>query len=760
MRALPRVGVIAAVLLGTAALSPAPAYADNHPPRLTSATMRTSSTPAAGTNVTIAWTADDEVETGSGVSYVTFGYENVDSSGAVIASPSVQGGYSPAADGTSLATTTLGEWSASGWYRLTFISLLDKTDNNTTYYRDGTVRSAPSSAAPPPAPVDFGALDFQVSNDRSDSAAPTISGLKPLSRNVLAGHPVVLTSTVRDDRSGVLEIFVSYESPSGATHVGTHADPALAAAGLTSGLLPLRAEGGHWRAVQLSVIDRAGNAVDYALGAAQPTYRPAGIRPFQPQEPIDLSALDIDVTATLPDADSPQVTELRRDSPAQLHRGDDLVVHYAVHDASPVKFVQVRYLDSSGHTFSVINQCLPESGSAVGPIPAGLDTGPVRVEAVFSYVVLSNGRYYLRDGTTGTFGHATSDPGRGPDLTVLDFELVDGPASFTGHVSTQVLCPRLPRLPLTLPSVAAPGELIDLAGQVLTTAEQVITGGTVAAFATTGDAGTELLGVLSTDSDGRCRTTATITRDTTYQVRFLGLDASAGAEAATSEPRLVRVDPNTSPSPRPTTSAGATASPASPPTPGGSPGASSGPTSPDTSATPTLSLPTVATYGSTVPVSVQGMPGAQLELWAYSRPSTTYRLVRTGTVDAAGTWTTTVRPATNTRLYVRTRTTGGWLSSTTRAVQIRVNVSLRVSAPTSTGRRTFSGTAGPALAGRLVSIYRTSASGPRLFLQVRTTSTGAFTASALTPRGWAVYDARAAATDRNAAGTSRGVGTS
>jgi hypothetical protein len=209
-------------------------------------------------------------------------------------------------------------------------------------------------------------------------------------------------------------------------------------------------------------------------------------------------------------------------------------------------------------------------------------------------------------------------------------------------------------------------------------------------------------------------------------------------------------------SPSPAPSGGSAPPPSYPTSP---PGGTGQPPATGDSA-PTLTLPSAADYGSTVTVRAQGMPGAQLELWAYSRPSTTYRLVRTGTVDAAGTWTTTVRPATNTRLYVRTRTTGGWLSSATRAVQIRVNVSLRVSAPTSTGRRTFSGTAGPALAGRLVSIYRTGASGPRLFLQVRTTSTGAFTASALTPRGWAVYDARAAATDRNAAGTSRGVGTS
>lgn len=55
--------------------------------------------------------------------------------------------------------------------------------------------------------------------------------------------------------------------------------------------------------------------------------------------------------------------------------------------------------------------------------------------------------------------------------------------------------------------------------------------------------------------------------------------------------------------------------------------------------------------GQTAAVSLRGVPGERLGLWAYTSPSQTYRLVRTGTAGATGLVTWSVRPGADTRLY-------------------------------------------------------------------------------------------------------------
>jgi hypothetical protein len=128
--------------------------------------------------------------------------------------------------------------------------------------------------------------------------------------------------------------------------------------------------------------------------------------------------------------------------------------------------------------------------------------------------------------------------------------------------------------------------------------------------------------------------------------------------------------------------------------------------------------------------------------------------VRFGNIGYDGTWQVTVRPATNTRLVARLQSGAGWIYTPTRAVQMRVGISLRISARQADGRRTFAGTALPAFSGRLVSLYRITNAGNTLVAQMRTSSTGSYTWIGRIVSGTATYQTRVAATDRNAAGQS------
>jgi hypothetical protein len=751
-----RVGVIAAVLIGTAALSATPAHADDQAARLTSAERTAPANPVAGGPVTVAWSAEDDPAPGSGVSHARFRYENLNAEGKTMAIVEVQGQYAPLADGRSVATALLGPWTASGHYTLVEVWLHDRIGNSTHYLRNGSVSVSPQTSATPSPVVDFPAMDFDVDNPESDTAIPTVSDLRPVGTSLRAGEPVTLTSTVSDDRSGVAELAVEYTAPNGTTRVAATADPGLAPAGLASGLLPLGAPGGHWQATLVRVSDRAGNA-SFFFRDQQPAYvaAPDGPQPYAAQPAIDWPSLDIDVTPGAPDPDAPLISDVSREGPAQLHRDDDVIMHFTVSDASRVQFVEFSFTDASYHYFHVRVGCVSGRGTAIVPLPQGLDRGRVMLWSITAVDELWNARGYRRDGQAYTQGRNEPDAVPGIQLSNFDFDLVDGPADFAGHFAPQLSCVTAPKLPLNVPEAAQPGDVIPVNGQVLTSTDQPIAGGQVAVFEQPTGADSRLVGVMNTDNAGAYSTTATLARETTYVARFLGRAGVGGADAANSDRKLVRIGtPSSSPTP--------TATPSGSPAPVASAGSGTATTPPPgtAGAPPELHVPAVSTYGSTLPVVVFGRPHQPFQIWAYSRTSTTYRLVRQGTLDPFGGWTGSIRPATNTRLFAKALDSGAWLSSPTRAVQMRAAVSLRVSAPTSTGRRTFSGTAGPAIAGRLVSIYRNGTSGPQLFARVRTTSTGTYSLTVLAPRGWAVYDARTAATDRNAAGSSSGVGTS
>jgi hypothetical protein len=119
----------------------------------------------------------------------------------------------------------------------------------------------------------------------------------------------------------------------------------------------------------------------------------------------------------------------------------------------------------------------------------------------------------------------------------------------------------------------------------------------------------------------------------------------------------------------------------------------------------------VPTQASTV--VVHGTPNQAVQVYAYSRPSTTYGLVRSGTTNSSGDAFFSVTPGGNTRLYAHytsgSTTTAANDSGTT---VITVHTSLSLSAYRDGVRKYhFQGTNLPRRAGQLITLYR-YASGP------------------------------------------------
>jgi hypothetical protein len=147
---------------------------------------------------------------------------------------------------------------------------------------------------------------------------------------------------------------------------------------------------------------------------------------------------------------------------------------------------------------------------------------------------------------------------------------------------------------------------------------------------------------------------------------------------------------------RPTQSPSPSVSPTQPPGPG-------------SCATTLISLAsaTINATGQAL-VRVQGSAGGTVDLFAYTRPSTTFRLVRTAVTAADGTATFTIRPPANTRLYAQAR---GCPPSEQVVQNVRTTLSFAV---TRNGTRsyTFTGDSLPARSGGLiVSLYRRGSDG-------------------------------------------------
>jgi hypothetical protein len=126
-----------------------------------------------------------------------------------------------------------------------------------------------------------------------------------------------------------------------------------------------------------------------------------------------------------------------------------------------------------------------------------------------------------------------------------------------------------------------------------------------------------------------------------------------------------------------------------------------------TTAITTLPVDTISATGF-ASVVVSAAKASNVDLYAYSRPSTVYGLVRTGTVTQDGTVTFSIRPATNTRLYAQQR---GCTAGDSVVLAVRTTLSIAV---LRNGARdyTFSGDSVPARPGGLiVNVYRVNSDG-------------------------------------------------
>lgn len=157
--------------------------------------------------------------------------------------------------------------------------------------------------------------------------------------------------------------------------------------------------------------------------------------------------------------------------------------------------------------------------------------------------------------------------------------------------------------------------------------------------------------------------------------------------------------------------------PTAPPSPAPSPS----PTGPAACSTPAaVFAPTEIRYGSTGIVTVRATPGRTVVLYAYTRPSTEYRAVRTAPTAADGFVAWEVRPPGNTRFYAQE---GSCAVSPSVVTGVRSVASINARR-LGTRLYWFYGSIQPRRAGQLVSLYRRTAGGDVLTSQVRTDANG------------------------------------
>jgi hypothetical protein len=141
------------------------------------------------------------------------------------------------------------------------------------------------------------------------------------------------------------------------------------------------------------------------------------------------------------------------------------------------------------------------------------------------------------------------------------------------------------------------------------------------------------------------------------------------------------------------------------------------------SATTSVALaPRRVVKGDPVRVSGTGGPGCSVQVLGYTRPSSTYRVVRTGTIGDSGTYAFTLYPPSNTRVYAKS---DGASDSKTTTVNVRFLVSMKV---TRVGVRSyrFEGGVGPGAPGVHVTVYRSSNAGNVKVGTADTASNGAW----------------------------------
>ncbi len=227
-------------------------------------------------------------------------------------------------------------------------------------------------------------------------------------------------------------------------------------------------------------------------------------------------------------------------------------------------------------------------------------------------------------------------------------------------------------------------------------------------------------GAGSTTVTGTIRTTATANDEECEQLanntgRTGGINNTnnnaPGAAAGRCTDTAAVTFGNGSPSPSASTPVSPGASTPASPGPSGS-ATPSGPPAAACTVPATISLDrsTIIATGSAV-VTVRATPNSVIDLFAYSRPSTTFRVARSAELGADGTTTFRIVPPTNTRLYVQQR---GCNASPSIVLNVRTQISLDV-VRNGVRNYTFSGRLLPARPGGLIaSLYRVTNDGRQI----------------------------------------------
>ena len=158
--------------------------------------------------------------------------------------------------------------------------------------------------------------------------------------------------------------------------------------------------------------------------------------------------------------------------------------------------------------------------------------------------------------------------------------------------------------------------------------------------------------------------------------------------------------------------------------PSSSPSPSASPATPPPPAPTVESGSSLITAGGVANLSGAADPGATVEPLAYSRPSTTYSVIRRTTAADTGAYSFSIRPQTNTRLLVRVN----GRQSPSVVVAVRTGISLRT---IRTGVRayTFTGRVQPIRPGQIVSVFAQTATGNVLVGRGRVGADGIWTAT-------------------------------
>lgn len=147
-------------------------------------------------------------------------------------------------------------------------------------------------------------------------------------------------------------------------------------------------------------------------------------------------------------------------------------------------------------------------------------------------------------------------------------------------------------------------------------------------------------------------------------------------------------------------------------------------------------------------MTYRGAPGTTLDILSRTQPATLFSKISTVTLDSNGIGTSTHRPQKSTRITARTA--AGDLSATAPLVGVKSVASFNAQR-VGTRTFTFTGRVYPALANRLVNVYRNGT----LVAQARSDSSGIYKVTRTLGAGTFTFGARTPNDQSNLGATSR-----